>query len=540
MKKKRLTNKYYNKNTVPKKKKGLSQRLIQVYDRCEPWFPWVLAVIYFGVMSYYTFRYHKIGRLGVETDFYVELVPQAKKLLSGQFSPLNYGAKGPLYSLLLSGMYLVIRDYFNAGLLLNLMSSGVFLITVYFLVKMMFNSITAVLVMFAVSTNFVFQSYTFRAGSDMPFMALCVLSMYFLFRERGIRDIALSALCGVCAFLTRYNGAFIAMGAMFYLALVGGSMRERMKRTGIWIGIFILAGLPWFVPNWVATGSPVYNENYINVMLEFYALGEDGVMYDNWTDALPKQFTSLGDIFFYNPIHFFKSMTMNVFKHFFSDMRDLLGWGIGIFVILGFIMFWFESVEKKKLVYFSFGLFYFLILTLVFYNLRFSLILLVFYVPLAVWPFTVNKKRKFSRYFSYTAIIILSIVLLNYSYNATSSTLNEIKNPPAFLNELKDLGVALKKTKPDTSKKITARVPHVAYFSGLDFTVFPVEPETVEDLVEVCMENDIAYVVYTGIEADARPKLRVLLNVDQKHPGLEKVHHNRFGVVYRVIDGNNN
>jgi hypothetical protein len=99
-------------------------RLALAAARIEPWLPWTVAGLFFAVMAFLAFRYHTVGGFGVETDFYVEMYPPAKQLLAGHFSPLNYSAKGPVYSFLLAGSYLAMRDWFLAGLLLNLASAA--------------------------------------------------------------------------------------------------------------------------------------------------------------------------------------------------------------------------------------------------------------------------------------------------------------------------------------------------------------------------------------------------------------------------------
>ena len=269
-------------------------------------------------------------------------------------------------------------------------------------------------------------------------------------------------------------------------------------------------------------------------MMEFYALGQDHVTYETWADGLPKEFTGLGDIFFYDPVYFLRHMAQNAFRHFISDMKELVGWRLGIFAVLGLILLWVAKADKRKVIYFSFGIIYFLILTLVFYNSRFSLYLLAFYIPLAVWPFTSPGISVRLRRFSWVSTAILVFLLLTYSFTTTKATLAEIKHTPPALEDLKDLGLALGKTEPDKSKKIIARKPHVAYFAGLEALMFPEKIRNIEDLVGFCHENGIDYVLYSGIEAGSRPYLRVLLNVNQKHSGLERVYHNRFGVIYRV------
>jgi len=509
-----------------------------VLERYASRVPWVLSVFYLLFMGYLTFRYHKIGGFGVETDFYVELVPQAKKLLAGDFSPLNYGAKGPVYSLLLAAVYAVVRDYFNAGLVLNLLSGAAFLVAAYHLIRTVFDTETAFLAALAILFNSTFLAFTYQAASDLPFMMLCALSMFFLFRGREYPNVALSAFFGLTAFLTRYNGAFLAAGSILYLALDSGSMRERFGRACLWAGVFVLAGLPWFIPNWLATGNPVHNDNYMNVMLEFYGLGREGVTYENWTDALPKEFTGMADIILYDPVYFAKHVLHNIGTHFAADLRGLLGLRLGIFVLTGLVLAWFSGLDRKRAAFFSFGLFYFLILTLVFYNVRFSLYLLVFYIPLAIWPFLsgphIGRIRGFGRVH---AAVLLTTVVATYMYTSPSAVYGQLRRSPVILEDLRDLGLHLNEIEPDKTKRVIARKPHVAYFAGLEAVMFPPHVRSVGELVRYCRENGVDYVVYSGIEAGYRPDVRALLAVRRKHPGLEVVYYNDFGVIYRVLGG---
>ncbi len=366
-------------------------------------------------------------------------------------------------------------------------------------------------------------------------MALSAAAMYFVFRGDGRRDLVLSAVFSLLAFLTRYNGAFTAMGAMVWLAL-GGSFtaRERLRRAGLWLGVFIAVGLPWFVPNFLATGNPVHNDNYINVMLEYYGSGKEGVTYENWTDALPKDFTGMGDIILYDPVYFARHTIENAASHFMADMRDLVGWKTGIFVVLGLLAAPFSGAGKRKWLFLAFGAFYFLILTIVFYNVRFSLFLLTVYLPFAVWPFTSERARNLAGAAAIVPAVLFAVVTLVSGVSSARQVYAEIVHPPEYLESLRDLGQALGRVEPDHSKVIIGRKPHVAYFAELEARMFPVEAGSVSELVEYCRENGVDYVLYTGIEAGSRPGARDLLNLGVEHPGLERVYYNRFGVIYRV------
>jgi hypothetical protein len=511
---------------VPRRFRGI----VALAEKIEPWLPWAVAGLVLAAMGYLTLRYHTVGGFGVETDFYAELYPPARDLLNGHFSPLNYSAKGPVYSILLAGTYLVVRDFFTAGLVLNLLCASAFLAAAYFLVKTVFNTLTAAVVLIAAATNLLFLSHVYQAGSDIPFMLLCALSMYFLFRDRGAADLILSAVCALLAFLTRYNGAFLVAGAVLYYTASEGTLKERAARSLLWLGVFAAAGLPWFIPNWIATGSPVKNSNYVNVMMDFYALGK-GANYERWTDALPKQFTGMTDIFLYDPWYFIRHFAGNIVSHFIGDMKELVGWGAGVFVFPGALLFTVVRPVRGRLLYLAFGFFYFMILALVFYNPRFSLFLLVMYLPLAVWPLTLPIHPPYFRWAT-GALLIAFIVVTGLSTPGTFGRVNrEVRNSPVFL---KELGQALGSEEPDKTQKLTARKPHTAYYAGLQPIMFPNEPGTVGDLVVWCRANGVRYILYSAIEAQLRPNLMDLARLGEDHPGLKEVYHNRYGVIYRV------
>jgi 4-amino-4-deoxy-L-arabinose transferase-like glycosyltransferase len=380
-----------------------------------------------------------------------------------------------------------------------------------------------------------FQNFTYQVGSDMPFMVMCACSMYFLFRNTGTCDRIVSALFALLAFLTRYNGVFLVFGTVLYYASEHVVVRERLKRIGLWLGVFIVAGLPWFIPNWLITGNPVHNDNYINVMLEFYGRGSTGIGYENWTHALPKQFTSLGDIFLYDPVYFLKKMGANVIGHFMWDMRALVEWRLGICVMLGILVFVLVKPSKRMLVYFSFGFFYFLILTLIFYNARFSLYLLAFYAPLAVMPFTNEKITRRLGRFSWIPAALVVLVTLSYAYTSTGEMLDNIRYTPYFL---KDMGLALGKYEPDKTQKLLARKPHVAYYAGLVPSMFPGDDvQTVDELIAYCRTHGIRYILYSLVEAKYRPQLQELLDPRKEHPGLEVIYSGIFGYIYKVTSG---
>ncbi len=519
---------------------GLADR----WRRYEPWVPWSIALLYLAVMGVLTLRFHPVGGLEVETDFYAELVPQAKHLLAGTVRPADYGAKGPVYSILLASSYLVIREWFLAGIAINLLAAAGSLAVAYLLVRRVFNGTAALLVAIAIAFNPVFQSMTWQVGSDMPFFLFCALAMYLAFDPaRTRRSLALSALFASLAFLTRYNGAFLAAGTVAFLALTGGGRRRRAVDIALWLAVFVLSGLPWYIPNAIATGNPVHNDNAVTVAMEYYAVGRPGFSYETWTDLLPPDLRrkmeagpgspdfGLMDVIRADPVHFIAHLALNAARYLLAHMDKLLGWRLGVFAVAGIVGLRFTRPGRRRLLFFLYGVFLFFILTLVFFNVRFSLFLLVFYLPLAVWPWTERplSGTKIGR----AVLVALVITIGSYAVTTPPATLADMRRDIPFLTGLRDLGLALGEIAGDPDAKLAARKPHVAFYAGMQPVMFP-PVETPADLERYCREQKVEYVLYGGVELRYRPQLQVLADPRTAPPGFQYVTGNRVGVVYRV------
>jgi hypothetical protein len=378
-------------------------------------------------------------------------------------------------------------------------------------------------------TNYFVMTYTYQVGSDMPFLMFCALALFFLFRDDGRADIVFSGFFALCAFLTRYNGVFLVGGALLYYLTKPESFKSRLIDIGAWCGIFLLAGLPWFVINTYATGNPVFNTNYENVMLEFYGRGSvsDGL----WRQSLPKEFTSLGDIFLYDPVYFIGHWAENLLMNFIADMDVLLGWHFGVFVVVGIPLLYTTAMKRRRVLFYIFALFYMMILALVFYNPRFSLLLVIFYVPLAAYPLTEGRLLKWlgkARWAPFALMIALMIPFVTLDVRAVA---DEIQRAPVFL---KTLGEQLKKKSMLTNATVLARTPHIAYYAGMKPRVFPGHISTVQGLVAWCIDENIDYIAYSIVEQHNRPELDELMSVDREFNFLERVVVDPHGVIYRI------
>ena len=92
-----------------------------------------IAIIYFVVVLVVSLLYHKVGDYGIETDFFWGYVPHAKKFLVGQISIDAF--RGPLYPIVLGIFGFLMGNFFNAGIVIGVLSASVVIYVTYELIK---------------------------------------------------------------------------------------------------------------------------------------------------------------------------------------------------------------------------------------------------------------------------------------------------------------------------------------------------------------------------------------------------------------------
>ena len=102
------------------------------------YFYYIIPSLYFVIMLFASMTNRNIGDYGVETDFYVAYVSQAKELLMGNIIIDEY--RGPVYQLFLAVTGFIFGyDYFTAGKFLNVLSASITLFFISKIVGSIFN-----------------------------------------------------------------------------------------------------------------------------------------------------------------------------------------------------------------------------------------------------------------------------------------------------------------------------------------------------------------------------------------------------------------
>jgi hypothetical protein len=471
-----------------------------------------IAGLYFVVMLLISLQYHVVGDYNVETDFYWSYVPQARHILEGAVPIEDF--HGPAYPMVLAVISFITRDLFHAGVVLSTLAAALSLLLIFELVKKLFRPDIALFAVLLVAVNTTFVRYSYTAGTDMLFMAFITASTFFLLREEQLRwsNIAFSALFAAIGYLTRYNGLSAVVGVPAALIIANPfqqTMRDRLKASAVFAGVFFLAIAPWGVYCLVQKGSFFYNRNYLNIAYEMFAKGKIG--WDQYWYGEAQKFTSLTQVIFADPGLFATSLVRNLIDHATSDFDLLLGWQVGIFSLLGIAAFFKYRPTSRVLGYFLIGAAFFGVLLLVFYGERFSMYLLPVYGVLALKALSVPALAQFRFWKTIQAGGLVAIVLVIWTMNSSLNFNRE--NIDSGPREVLSFGSWFHQNYGDSErgKIVIARKPHVAYYLDMKLEMFPYV-DTYEQLVAEMRRSKASYLYFSRMEAGMRPQFQQLLD----------------------------
>lgn len=144
---------------------------------------------------------------GTETDFLGGFKPEAERLLRGE--PMHLDYHPPLYSFVLAGAWLTVREWFTAGLAVSVLAGAGLAAASYALFRRVAGPAAGVGAVIGLAASPVFVRYAVLATSDVFFTFLYVAAFLLgvMALETGSRRtwLACGAAAGL-AVLTRTNG----------------------------------------------------------------------------------------------------------------------------------------------------------------------------------------------------------------------------------------------------------------------------------------------------------------------------------------------
>lgn len=491
-----------------------------------------IALFYFALMVFVGLKYHIVGNYDVETDFFQVYVPVAKSMVKGIWEIDDF--RGPGYPVILGIVNILFGDYFKSGIIISAFAASAVLFFIFEIIKKLFRFDIAVAVTLLTAVNRTFVLYSYTAGTDMMFNAFAFAALYFLLKENTRSRISLlpAAFFSAGAYLTRYNGIFIILAVPFLFIIMerhSAPLKQRLIHTAIFTAAFFLFISPWGFYLLAERGSFFYNKNYLNIAYEMFGKGK--VLWDQFWNVEASNYSSLFQVFQSSPKLFLTTLFHNLYEHLSNDLDQLLGWWIGIFFIAGFAGMWIHTPDKKQKDFYLFGILFYLVLLLVFYNERFSMFLIPFYCTVSVTALTWNIWKKISLYFPFLVLLFLAewTAVKSYSYNALDVANGpiEILNIAENFNQYDNDG--------NESEIVVCRKPHIAYYINKTMKYFPYV-DTWEELKADLKKSNASYLYFGEYEAQMRPQFKELLNPQNAPEWLDPISYTVIppSVLYKV------
>lgn len=513
------------------------------------YFHFILPLIYFLVMLFVSFTNRKIGDYGVETDFYVAYIPQAKELLNGNLILDPF--RGPIYQIFLTFSGIIFNyEFYSAGKFLDVVSAGITLFFVSKLISSILNREAAFIVVLLIAVNQVFWRYTYEPGTDMLFLTFYISSLYFILKEKELsnKNLFIAGILTSLAYLTRYTGiSLIVLVILIFIIKFYKKFKLTHSIKKIFnVKAFVCFAVPviilistWGIISNQKTGSFFYNMNYQNTAYTIYK--PDDMPKDEWTYKYQDEFKSMSDVVFKDIGAFIKKIFFQNFTtYFIKDLYRLLPTYFGILAPIGLLIFivkWKSQNASVKYFFIAAFLFYLQIL-LIFYSERFTLPLLPFYCFIIVKLFSQNIIDRFNlrsgkvRFFG----MLLSLLIIFTLYNSFTVSKKEINNGPEEILIIRDY-IEKNYTGELSGKNIMARKPHIAYYLNMHFTVMPYV-ENYKDLLSKTKESNIDFIFVSEKEGSVSTNedlKKNLLNIGSP-PELELITYttNPTAVLYKV------
>lgn len=227
----------------------------------------------------------------IETDFINFTIPDAVRLLGGE--PMRSLYHPPLHVLAVAGAWLLVGDWLAAGLMVSLVSAIVALVTCHALFRALAGTLAGWGAMLALLGSAVFTGEAFRAGNDMLFLALFLLTCWLAVLGLERRSAPAWLGCGLVmglALLTRSNALPLLLFAAAPALIAGAARAEKLRAAaqvlaGLAVPLLAIAAFA------AATGSQVVPaNNLLNLTVTYFAEGADRASFDAALEA-----SELGD-----------------------------------------------------------------------------------------------------------------------------------------------------------------------------------------------------------------------------------------------------
>jgi hypothetical protein len=461
--------------------------------------------------------------VGVFSDFYRFYAPDAERIAAGEFPQNTYNPPG--YPAVLALVSRVASDLFTAGKWMSLLAGALGGLLAFFLHRRLFGAGPALLAVLILLTAPTFTTYAISPMTDVPFVALCLLTMLVITREQaaGWRPTTiLGGLLSGAAALFRYNGAFLVVPGLLGAVWRDGGFARRATAAGAYLGGFLLVTATWAWLTYAHQGVAVRSTNYIDVAKALDLKGH---------------FTSLADVVLADPPRFAVNYARNlgyIFGH--TLGASLALFPVGPLAVVGIGLSLAHRRRRSVLILLAGMVSFLLFMSLTHWERRYHLFLLACYAGFAGFAIAelARGAARVVRAPIARALVVAALALLiaipsiERSARAVRTTLE--RQPLELLPAARYLERATAK-----GTTVMAMRAQIAQLSGREWLELPVA-DSIAQLENALRERPPDYLVYDRWMRRLRQGLSPLAAGDGTVPWLEPVYRDPAGgiVIYAV------
>lgn len=483
------------------------------------WLPLLFCFIHLLCLSYLAQK-HPFGNYATETDFYHFYAPDAERIAAGQFPQNTF--QGPGYPAVIAVLgKLTGGDLFAAGKWLSVVCAVLCGWLIFVLFARLFGFWVGLGAQLIAVVSGEFPQFSINSATDVFFLFVClaVLATFTAERLNARWRIALAGLLTGAAYVVRYNGLFLLAACLIGIVLLNlfeQRWRERLKSSGLFIVMFVVAASPWLVVNYRHHGSPFYNTNYLNIATEFYPELVAGETNQDATRALDKRFESFGEVLAYDPARLFKQYPVNLYESLRESVTgNLVTQFVAWLALLGIALSFIGRKSKPAMLLLVAGALYLLLMALNHWETRYYFFVMALYSGFAVFAAVrwlgLMQAQGWLKATAFAAIpVILVAVMFVGSFAVSRKDVAEfLEAQPMEIAGARDFILGLNAA--PNSLRIVARKPHLAYMIRQNWVFFP-QVKSLDELRVWVENNHFDYLVIGKREIKERRELKALGN----------------------------
>lgn len=471
-----------------------------------------------------------------ETDFITFTISDATRVLNGEPTLSLYHP--PLYALSIAGGKVVFGDWLSGGLAVSFLCGVVSLVVSFALFRSLAGSAAGWGAALALLGSAVFMGESFRAGNDMLFLCLFLVSCWLAVLALEKRSAVTWVLCGVfvgLALLTRSNALplllLIAAPVLDSRLLTGQKLRASLQVVGglavPLVAIAIFAAL---------TGSRVLPaNNLLNLGVTYFVAGADRASFDAAL-AAAQNYEDLPTLFLSDPVRIIRIYLTDFYGMLQNGLPRLVEPPLVFLIFPGIFILFAERLNKPLLLIGLVIVAEILLTNFKSFDARFYL----FLIPLlgasigrtVQWIALSNFPRPARIIFTAVVALLVVAALGSASLRSTVYTINNDRQIAALLDRF--AGAI------EPSSAIWARKPHFPFYTDSEWVYLPnsksleqfrldlTEPsgevfEGLSSVIRMRSSSDTNYVYFGEEELKYRPQLEPLIWPDQAPGWLDVV-----------------